>query len=432
MARRATAKKLPDAATSPYSPSASLVLSTSVLALSIVIGAWLLPRQLWGVDLTSSVSASSTASLLPPSLQPLHIRSNVAIGPQRHAAWRSAHALDCQPHHCHTPHMPRAMFCPQCHVLPSALLFSSQSQSLNTCAVGYSPPEIHHPPPIPPYALCPKPYALCPMPYALCPMPDARCHRVQWVQYGTTPMPPPRPHHLLPSGAALRSPLSFPHTPLAIRAAAVQAFLKEKENNTTFLTSATHLSPFRTSATHLSPFPLPVPYASSLLPFPPPPHYPPPTPLLPPHLLFLPSSPSPPSPPLFPLHSSPSPPPPRLLPLRLLPLPLLLLPSSSSPPPPPLLLLPSSTLFTPSLPFSPASLSEACVVTSAHGAVVGAWIGAWPMPLDWEKPWQAWPICSIYGMLMGFLIGLLLPLIATWLLPPKIVSQLLHYKHHVA
>ncbi|CAI7931410.1 unnamed protein product, partial [Closterium sp. NIES-54] len=40
------------------------------------------------------------------------------------------------------------------------------------------------------------------------------------------------------------------------------------------------------------------------------------------------------------------------------------------------------------LQFSPASLSEACVVTSAHGAVVGAWIGAWPMPLDWEKPWQ--------------------------------------------
>lgn len=24
----------------------------------------------------------------------------------------------------------------------------------------------------------------------------------------------------------------------------------------------------------------------------------------------------------------------------------------------------------------------------AHGAVVGAWLGAWPMPLDWERPWQ--------------------------------------------
>ncbi|CAI6004601.1 unnamed protein product [Closterium sp. NIES-65] len=84
------------------------------------------------------------------------------------------------------------------------------------------------------------------------------------------------------------------------------------------------------------------------------------------------------------------------------------------------------------LQFSPASLPEACVVTSAHGAVVGAWVGAWPMPLDWEKPWQAWPISSTYGILSGFLIGLLLPHIATWLLPPIIVSQLLQRKQHSA
>jgi hypothetical protein len=24
----------------------------------------------------------------------------------------------------------------------------------------------------------------------------------------------------------------------------------------------------------------------------------------------------------------------------------------------------------------------------AHGAVIGGWFGAWPMPLDWERPWQ--------------------------------------------
>ena len=24
----------------------------------------------------------------------------------------------------------------------------------------------------------------------------------------------------------------------------------------------------------------------------------------------------------------------------------------------------------------------------AYGAVIGAWFGAWPMPLDWERPWQ--------------------------------------------
>ncbi|CAM0949052.1 unnamed protein product [Alopecurus aequalis] len=40
-----------------------------------------------------------------------------------------------------------------------------------------------------------------------------------------------------------------------------------------------------------------------------------------------------------------------------------------------------------------------------HGAVMGAWLGAWPMPLDWERPWQEWPICVTYGAVSGHLIG---------------------------
>lgn len=24
----------------------------------------------------------------------------------------------------------------------------------------------------------------------------------------------------------------------------------------------------------------------------------------------------------------------------------------------------------------------------AHGVIIGAWFGAFPMPLDWERPWQ--------------------------------------------
>ncbi|PHT65892.1 hypothetical protein T459_30317, partial [Capsicum annuum] len=42
----------------------------------------------------------------------------------------------------------------------------------------------------------------------------------------------------------------------------------------------------------------------------------------------------------------------------------------------------------------------------AHGAVIGAWFGAWPMPLDWESPWQEWPICVTYGTIAGYLVGL--------------------------
>ncbi|KAJ0440619.1 putative GPI biosynthesis protein Pig-F [Helianthus annuus] len=43
----------------------------------------------------------------------------------------------------------------------------------------------------------------------------------------------------------------------------------------------------------------------------------------------------------------------------------------------------------------------------AYGAVIGAWFGAWPMPLDWERTWQEWPICVTYGAIMGYLVGLL-------------------------
>ncbi|KAL9998444.1 putative GPI biosynthesis protein Pig-F [Helianthus debilis subsp. tardiflorus] len=43
----------------------------------------------------------------------------------------------------------------------------------------------------------------------------------------------------------------------------------------------------------------------------------------------------------------------------------------------------------------------------AYGAVIGAWFGAWPMPLDWERTWQEWPICVTYGAIIGYLVGLL-------------------------
>ncbi|KAK8678880.1 hypothetical protein V6N13_144358 [Hibiscus sabdariffa] len=42
----------------------------------------------------------------------------------------------------------------------------------------------------------------------------------------------------------------------------------------------------------------------------------------------------------------------------------------------------------------------------AHGAVIGAWFGAWPMPLDWEHPWQDWPICVSYGAMAGYVVGM--------------------------
>ena len=35
------------------------------------------------------------------------------------------------------------------------------------------------------------------------------------------------------------------------------------------------------------------------------------------------------------------------------------------------------------------------------GAVLGAWLGAVPIPLDWDREWQKWPVTIIVGMYLG-------------------------------
>nr|GMC73587.1 phosphatidylinositol-glycan biosynthesis class F protein [Ipomoea batatas] len=54
----------------------------------------------------------------------------------------------------------------------------------------------------------------------------------------------------------------------------------------------------------------------------------------------------------------------------------------------------------------PAKNIDYMVFFPAHGAIIGAWFGAWPMPLDWERPWQEWPICVTYGAMAGYLVGM--------------------------
>lgn len=39
------------------------------------------------------------------------------------------------------------------------------------------------------------------------------------------------------------------------------------------------------------------------------------------------------------------------------------------------------------------------------GCLVGAWLGAIPIPLDWDRAWQRWPITIIVGMWLGGIIG---------------------------
>lgn len=39
------------------------------------------------------------------------------------------------------------------------------------------------------------------------------------------------------------------------------------------------------------------------------------------------------------------------------------------------------------------------------GAVLGAWLGAVPIPLDWDREWQKWPVTIVVGMYLGSNVG---------------------------
>lgn len=51
---------------------------------------------------------------------------------------------------------------------------------------------------------------------------------------------------------------------------------------------------------------------------------------------------------------------------------------------------------------------ESVLYYSAICSVIGAWLGAFPIPLDWDRPWQEWPITCIVGTLLGYSVGLVI------------------------
>lgn len=55
--------------------------------------------------------------------------------------------------------------------------------------------------------------------------------------------------------------------------------------------------------------------------------------------------------------------------------------------------------------------AERALLTLSAGAVVGAWFGASPVPLDWERWWQVWPVPSLSGALLGYFIALFVTLV---------------------
>jgi phosphatidylinositol glycan class F len=45
------------------------------------------------------------------------------------------------------------------------------------------------------------------------------------------------------------------------------------------------------------------------------------------------------------------------------------------------------------------------VFGGAVGAFLGAWVGAVPIPLDWDREWQKWPVTIVTGAYLGYMVG---------------------------
>ncbi|KAL0575797.1 Glycosylphosphatidylinositol (GPI) anchor assembly protein [Marasmius crinis-equi] len=55
--------------------------------------------------------------------------------------------------------------------------------------------------------------------------------------------------------------------------------------------------------------------------------------------------------------------------------------------------------------FSIRTPVERAMAYPAFGAALGCWIGAIPIALDWDRPWQAWPLTSLFGAVVGYILS---------------------------
>jgi hypothetical protein len=49
------------------------------------------------------------------------------------------------------------------------------------------------------------------------------------------------------------------------------------------------------------------------------------------------------------------------------------------------------------------------------GTIMGAWLGAIPIPLDWDRWWQRWPITCFVSSTIGAVISMLISYLWLWI-----------------
>ncbi|KAJ7454071.1 GPI biosynthesis protein family Pig-F-domain-containing protein, partial [Mycena galericulata] len=53
----------------------------------------------------------------------------------------------------------------------------------------------------------------------------------------------------------------------------------------------------------------------------------------------------------------------------------------------------------------PRTPVERAMLYPAVGTIVGCWLGVIPIALDWDRPWQAWPLTPALGAVLGYILA---------------------------
>ncbi|KAK5799710.1 GPI biosynthesis protein family Pig-F-domain-containing protein [Linnemannia elongata] len=62
---------------------------------------------------------------------------------------------------------------------------------------------------------------------------------------------------------------------------------------------------------------------------------------------------------------------------------------------------------------SPGTYTEAAFYCQGMMTIFGAWLGSIVIPLDWDRPWQAWPVPCVLGAFMFYCIGTVVGLVVS-------------------
>ncbi|KAJ7151357.1 GPI biosynthesis protein family Pig-F-domain-containing protein [Mycena crocata] len=63
--------------------------------------------------------------------------------------------------------------------------------------------------------------------------------------------------------------------------------------------------------------------------------------------------------------------------------------------------------------FSIRTPVERAMLYPAVGTILGCWLGVIPIALDWDRPWQAWPLTPALGAVLGYIFASMAALTAS-------------------